>query len=488
MSGMKPETLPYTLTIEVARAEGAGDPHAFRCMRQDYVFRSARGFGSAEFPWSEQVLGLLAQLLRPQPEPGAVQRLGELLRTFLEQGLSTHEGWAHHEQALLRAVEQQRSVYLTFRFGAAELYSLPWELVALRSTGQHLGELPGCLVQYEWPGVQPAPVPVSRGAPERVLFGWSSAGGAVPWTEHSKALAQASSSGRFSFEPERDVLARLSVVSLEQALGAAAASGRPFTSLHLLCHGTQAPNGTSGLVWDGPRDDPEVVDAAALRRVLASHASSLRLVALCACYGGHAGAPGNALGSVAQGLHRVGLEAVLASRLPLSVEGSVRLTRSFYGAWTGPASVRSALVETRRALLQAGGWDWASLQLFASAEASPAVPRLRRRALMAALGAAGAGLLAGTAWYLLPKVQPLGGQIVGEDGRPIAGARVLLLLPEDASSYQTETNAEGLFRLDLRAPAELEVRFRVEKEGYLPYESTANLGNVWLSFALEPAP
>ena len=130
MGRMKPEeTTPYTLTIEIARAEGAGDPHAFRCMRQDYVFRSARGFGGAEFPWDAQVLEAMAQLLRPRPDSAAMQQLGERLRTFLEQGLSTHEGWAHHEQALLQAVEAGRPVYLTFRFGAAELYSLPWELV-----------------------------------------------------------------------------------------------------------------------------------------------------------------------------------------------------------------------------------------------------------------------------------------------------------------------------------------------------------------------
>jgi hypothetical protein len=485
---MKPGESPYTLTIEIARAEGAGDPYAFRCMRQDYVFRSAKGFGSAEFPWSDQVLGMLAQLLRPRPDPAAVQKLGEMLRAFLEQGLSTHEGWAHHEQALLQAMEAGRPVHLTFRFGAAELYSLPWELVALRSTGQHLGELSGCLVQYEWPGVQPASAPAPTKEPERVLYGWSAAGGDVPWQEHRQALAQAASHGRYSFEPERGVLARLSLTALEQTLRAAAEAGQPFTCLHLLCHGTQTANGTSGLVWDGAQGSPEVVDAAALRRVLAAHTGSLRMVVLCACYGGHAGPPGNALGSVAQGLHRVGLEAVVASRLPLSVEGSVCLTESFYGAWSGPESVRPALSAARRALLQASGWDWASLQLFASPEPPRARPLLRRRALMAALGVTGAGLLAGATWYLLPKAQPLAGQVFDDANRPLAGARVTLLLPNEAEPPRTQTNEEGLFHLEVRAEHEAEVRFRVEKEGYLPFESSANLGNVWLSFALEPAP
>jgi hypothetical protein len=52
----------------------------------------------------------------------------------------------------------------------------------------------------------------------------------------------------------------------------------------------------------------------------------------------------------------------------------------------------------------------------------------------------------------------------------------------------TETDARGLFHFELRAAQEEEVRFRVEKQGYLPFEGTATLGNTWLSFALEPAP
>ncbi|WP_158623613.1 CHAT domain-containing protein [Corallococcus llansteffanensis] len=482
------ETAPYSLTIEVARAEGAGDPHAFRCMRQDYVFRSTKGFGSAEFPWDEQVLGAMAQLLRPRPEPGALQHLGERLRTFLEQGLSTHEGWAHHELALLQAVEAGRPVYLTFRFGAAELYSLPWELVALRTTGQHLGELPGCLVQYEWPGVHPAPLP-SRRLPgsDRVLFGWSAAAGEVPWREHREALTQASRGHRYGFEPEKDVVARLSLTALEQHLREAVEAKRPVTALHLLCHGTRQAGGTSGLVWDGAQGEPEVVDAAALRRVLAPHAGWLRLVVLCACYGGHAGAPGNALGSVAQGLHRVGLEAVVSSRLPLSVAGSVRLTESFYANWQGPPSVRPALLEARRALLRTGGLEWASLQLFSPLEPPRAASLLRRRLLLG-LGATAAGLLTTSAVRAMPRVQPLGGQVLDEEGRALMGARVTLLLSQRDDALRVETDEQGLFHLELRAEREAEVRFRVEKEGYLPFESTATLGNTGLGFSLEREP
>jgi hypothetical protein len=486
---MKPEeTTPYMLTIEIARAEGAGDPHAFRCMRQDYVFRSARGFGSAEFPWDEQVLGAMAQLLRPRPDSAAMQHLGERLRTFLEQGLSTHEGWAHHEQALLQAVEAGRPVYLTFRFGAAELYSLPWELVTLRTTGQHLGELSGCLVQYEWPGVHPAPLPSRPPGPGRVLLGWSAAGGEVPWREHREAVAEARGNHRYGFEPDKDVVARLSLASLEQSLREASGAGRPITALHLLCHGTQVAGGTSGLVWDGATGEPEVVDAAALRRVLAPFTGSLRLVVLCACYGGHAGTPGNVLGSVAQGLHRVGMEAVVASRLPLSVEGSVRLAGSFYGAWQGPGSVRPALLEARRALMRAGGLEWASLQLFSPTEPPRPAARLWRRTVVMGLGATAAGLLAVGLVRAAPKSQPLGGQVFDEDGQPLAGARVTLLQSQPGASVETETDARGLFHLELRAEHEAGVRFRVDKAGYVPYEGSANLGNTGLGFTLERAP
>ena len=48
---------------------------------------------------------------------------------------------------LLDAVREGRRVLVSIRSAAAELYALPWELLLIESTGQHIGELPGVLVR-----------------------------------------------------------------------------------------------------------------------------------------------------------------------------------------------------------------------------------------------------------------------------------------------------------------------------------------------------
>jgi hypothetical protein len=96
----------------------------------------------------------------------------------------------------------------------------------------------------------------------------------------------------------------------------------------------------------------------------------VRLVVLMACDSGNVGAPGNQLGSVAQSLHRAGFAAVVASRYPLSVTGSVQLTEALYrGLLHGPDSLESAVLSARGELAKdAGHTDWAGLQLYARTE------------------------------------------------------------------------------------------------------------------------
>lgn len=48
--------------------------------------------------------------------------------------------------SILQAIKEQRRVVLTLRSAAAELYALPWELITLKRSGQHIGELQGVLV------------------------------------------------------------------------------------------------------------------------------------------------------------------------------------------------------------------------------------------------------------------------------------------------------------------------------------------------------
>lgn len=372
-NGAPPGSDVLSVILEFSRAEQGGDPYAFRLGRLEYLLREADGSSeTAELNWDQALLADLAAVRQPAPDPGVVQRLGETMRRFLQPA-----GWSEHEVQLHQAIKAQRRVVLTLRSSAAELYALPWELITLKGSGQHLAELHDVLVRYEWPGAanvpQSAPPTAASG---RILLCWSAHGGAVPAAEHIAAIQKACEKSPHSFDPERDVLANASLRKLDELLDAAQRTGPPISVLHILCHGRPVGR-TFGLALDG--DDPgagATVDAGWLRQVLAPYAKMVRLVVLAACDSGNSGAPGNELGSVAQALHRAGLAQVVASRYPLSVAGSIRLTQVLYRELlSATGSLEQALLAARRDLtLDAAQIDWVSLQLYARAS-DPAFQR-----------------------------------------------------------------------------------------------------------------
>ena len=351
----------YEQVLEFARVQKAGDPYGFRFEEQEYWLRQkGGGVKTARFPWNEQLMADLQALAREEPDPEVARRLGEQLRRFLDE-----LDWGGYEPAL----RGRRAPRLVVRSAAAELYALPWELVTVGGSGQHLVDLPGSSLRYEWPGEREGQEAGAAPQEGRVLLAWSAAGGRVPVEGHLRALEQASQQGDFSFDAQRDVLGRVSLRSLEQRLKSAR---EPVSVLHVLCHGSAVEASASrlyGLAWNAPRegDGVEVVDGGRLAAVLAPHASTLRMVVLCACHGGDGGKLASHLGSVAQALHRVGIEVVVASRLPLSVEGSVLLAETLYEQLLGESSsLEEALGAARRRLRVEGrGLDWASLQLYA---------------------------------------------------------------------------------------------------------------------------
>lgn len=355
-------TPPRSFVLELARIDEPQDPHAFRFEPQGYTLRTPGG-GRERFDiaWSRELLADLEAIRRPGCDARVVQAVGEQLRRALKPA-----GWDELGRRL-HAASAEGPVIVTLRSSAAELYALPWELLTVGPSGQHLGELPGVLLCHEWPGTTTlAECPDPRPEGGRILVAWSAAGGGVPAAEHVRAIAEACSEGHVDFDMSHDVLANASVAGLADALAAAAAAGRPFAVLHLLCHGGLR-GGDFGLVFDGADGAPALVDAGRLRQVLAPHADSVRLVVLAACDGGNVGDPGNYLGSVAQALHRARFAAVIASRYPLSVRGSVALTRTLYRALlVDLRSLEQAFLAARAALARdEQHLEWASLQLYA---------------------------------------------------------------------------------------------------------------------------
>lgn len=203
-------------------------------MPQDYLLRTpGGGFERASFPWDEPLLVDLAALRRSGCDAVRLQRLGERLRRFV-----TPLGWPEMATQVRQAMEQGRRVLLTVRSAAAELYALPWELLTLKASGQHVGELSGVLLRYEWPDTAtPQEKPLPRRGGGRIRLAWSAAGGAVPAAEHVQVVAAACQAACHPFDQARDVRSLVSLGQLSDTLFAAKAEGRPISVLHLLCHG-----------------------------------------------------------------------------------------------------------------------------------------------------------------------------------------------------------------------------------------------------------
>ncbi len=364
----RPGTEALRVLLQLQRAQEAGDPFAFRFEPQDYILPTEGGSSpSAHFPWTAELLADLEAIRQPGRDPELLRRLGETLRRFLLQA-----GWATVERDIAQALRSSTQVVLSLRSSAAELYALPWELLLL-ANGKPIGEEDRLLLRFEWPDSDSAveqPSPRPEGG--RILVAWSAAGGGVPAEEHIAAIASACRESRQPFDPATSVLAQASLSGIAERLEAAQRAGQPVSVLHLLCHGSPLGRGY-GLRLDGAGGQV-VVDAAQVRKQLEPFAGTLRLVVLSACDSGHAGPPGSQLGSVAQQLHRGGIGAVIASRYPLSVAGSIQLAETLYERLLpGLASLEEAFLAVRKRLArqetslprEQQRLDWASLQLYA---------------------------------------------------------------------------------------------------------------------------
>lgn len=345
------------IVLEFARANSPEDPYAFQFGLQDYTLRTQSGGRKRmELDWSDEFLEDLQALGEPNADPACVQRVGRQLRAFLEPA-----GWGWTSREIVQAARQPRPVRLTIRSAAAELYSLPWELLTLEGTGQFVGEIPDLLIRYEWPDTSTAPSSVhSQG---RILVAWSAAAGAVPSGQHIEAIESAARASGFDFDYDRDVIDDASLGRIADALEAGMQSGKPVVALHLLCHGGSIGD-VYGLVLDGESAGSDVVvDATRLRQLLAPYGGTIRLVVLSACDSANAS---GLFDSAALALHRAGIHAVMASRFLFSVAGSISLTTTLYRELLlNKSSLEDAFLRARRALARdATKLDWASLQLY----------------------------------------------------------------------------------------------------------------------------
>ncbi len=272
--------------------------------------------------------------------------------------------------------DEKTPLQLDLVVNAAELATLPFEAV-LDAQGAPI------LLRKDRPveltrrvRQQFAETAVAWPSRPRVLYAWAcpfTVAATVPFKEHEQALREAlapwdppdesgASSGVLT------VLPKASIEGIHRVCEAARSNKNPFSHVHILAHGYPTGEGFErrfglALHMDGFDDMLDAVDPEALCKALEPLNGFPVIVTLAACDAANEANPVIPERSVAHRLHVSGFPVVIASQLPLTMEGSTVLVQSFYGALLSGWDVRLALHNARIALseCEAAGHDWASL-------------------------------------------------------------------------------------------------------------------------------
>lgn len=280
--------------------------------------------------------------------------------------------------------ESRRMVHLRLVLSASELALLPFEVVesapGLPGQGQPLAlqtVTPVCLTRevrrvaastLRWPQ-QPRILLVSAAPPPVTP---------VPLSEHVEALRAALApylGSEEEFDKQVTVLPEATLDKVQEACRQG-----DYTHVHVLAHGME--DGGPGLeerygLAFHSSADPNAVDVVTGRRLAAalrshkSEGSELArpvVVSIASCDSGNMGsvvAPG---GSVAHTLHEEGIPLVVASQFPLTVEGSIVMTRVLYERLLRGDDPRIISHDLRQSLYVQcqGGHDWASVVMYAA--------------------------------------------------------------------------------------------------------------------------
>ncbi|MCU7814280.1 MAG: CHAT domain-containing protein [Candidatus Thiodiazotropha sp. (ex Rostrolucina anterorostrata)] len=197
----------------------------------------------------------------------------------------------------------------------------------------------------------------------RVLFVWSAAGGEVPYKEHREVLLEALK----PWLPPDDlesVFVEIGNAKRRQIEQATRDGG--FTHFHLLAHGqrlNQESDKRFGIALNHPIEGADVVTPEQLSETLTGIRSSAVVVTLAACDAGNQTDVINPEKSLAHILHTSGFPVVVASQLPLTMNGSNILVQRFYDDLFEGLDVREALHRTRVELYEKeeAGHGWVSL-------------------------------------------------------------------------------------------------------------------------------
>jgi beta-lactamase superfamily II metal-dependent hydrolase len=277
-------------------------------------------------------------------------------------------------------------VHLRLTLSAAELALLPFELAKTPVTEGVTGE--------NWLSLHTRPpVCVTRNirtvAPEsvvwperpRILF---IAGDpeTVPYEKHREVLEEAIERFRY---PEKDeekcdredrtqfgeLLTILNYPSLAEVMEEC--RRHDYTHIHVLAHGDldETSPGFYGLVLRGPERGPnavpDVVSGDRFRTAITSVRHRPTVVTLASCDSGNVGTVVTPGASFAHQLHEAGIPLVVAAQFPLSIDGSIPLTKRLYNGFLWGEHPLHVLQEARAELharYTANWHDWASLVVY----------------------------------------------------------------------------------------------------------------------------
>ena len=294
----------------------------------------------------------------------------------MEQAKAALENLAQHASDFLQSIQDQeikRPLQIDLVLSAAELWAFPFE--ACYSNGAWtLGDPSREIIltrrirrgfaaeKRSWP-VRPRVLfvhaPDTKDLPDRLI------------QQHVDALEEALKPWSQKGNPRDEGLLKVEMVLDETDLKAPIRAARegdqsPFTHIHVLAHGKEIIDPLDGSVRWGLRlgyEGNDASDPEDLARALKPDNGLPVVVTLAACDSGNPGRPSVPERSFAQELHNQGIPIVIASQLPITHPGSVRLTSVFYEALLQGDDARWALHEARRALhaSRIGGHDWVSV-------------------------------------------------------------------------------------------------------------------------------
>ncbi|MCM2258147.1 MAG: CHAT domain-containing protein, partial [Vicinamibacteria bacterium] len=184
---------------------------------------------------------------------------------------------------------------------------------------------------------------------------------ALSLVAEQRALQAALAPGALAGRVKLDVLARATPDALAERLDAA-----PCDVVHFVGHGEHdvSGGGPGRLVFEDGRGGVHLLDAAAVRALLAGR--GLGLVFVNACESGLHGR-GDLARGVGPELARAGVPAVVAHQSSVLDASALRFARAFYESLARGRALAAAAAEARRALRLAdhgAGYDWATPVVF----------------------------------------------------------------------------------------------------------------------------